>query len=38
MVYIVSGLLESPKMSLDESVLLAKLTDTMRAQVGVLEE
>ncbi|KAJ8735775.1 hypothetical protein PYW07_007395 [Mythimna separata] len=31
------GLLESPKMSLDETVLLSKLTDTMRAQVGVLE-
>ncbi|XP_047526005.1 trans-1,2-dihydrobenzene-1,2-diol dehydrogenase-like isoform X1 [Pieris napi] len=29
-------LLESPRMSLDESVLLAKLMDTMRAQVGVL--
>ncbi|CAH0766247.1 unnamed protein product [Diatraea saccharalis] len=32
------GLLESPKMSLDESILLAKLTETMRAQLGVLEE
>ncbi|XP_028159058.1 trans-1,2-dihydrobenzene-1,2-diol dehydrogenase-like isoform X1 [Ostrinia furnacalis] len=32
------GLLESPKMSLEESVLMAKLTDTMRAQLGVLED
>ncbi|XP_041975557.1 trans-1,2-dihydrobenzene-1,2-diol dehydrogenase-like [Aricia agestis] len=31
------GLLESPKMTLDESIVLAKLTDTMRAQVGVLD-
>ncbi|XP_034839217.1 trans-1,2-dihydrobenzene-1,2-diol dehydrogenase-like isoform X2 [Maniola hyperantus] len=31
------GLLESPKMSLDESVLLSKLSDTMRAQLGVLD-
>ncbi|XP_072942248.1 trans-1,2-dihydrobenzene-1,2-diol dehydrogenase-like isoform X2 [Epargyreus clarus] len=31
------GLLESPKMTLDESVLMAKLADTMRAQLGVLE-
>lgn len=33
----ITGLLESPKMSLDETVLLSKLTDTMRTQVGVLE-
>lgn len=32
-----SGLLESPKMTLDESVLLSKLTDTIRAQLGVLD-
>ncbi|CAH0727529.1 unnamed protein product, partial [Brenthis ino] len=32
-----NGLLESPKMSLDESVLLSKLTDTMRAQLGVMD-
>ncbi|XP_028034588.1 trans-1,2-dihydrobenzene-1,2-diol dehydrogenase-like isoform X2 [Bombyx mandarina] len=31
------GIVESPKMSLDESILLSKLTDTMRAQLGVLE-
>lgn len=31
------GLLESPKMTLDESVLLSKLTDTMRSQLGVLD-
>ncbi|XP_048489108.1 trans-1,2-dihydrobenzene-1,2-diol dehydrogenase isoform X2 [Plutella xylostella] len=31
------GLLQSPKMTLDETVLLAKLADTMRSQVGVLE-
>lgn len=34
---LLSGLLESPKMSLDESVLLSKLTDTMRAQLGVMD-
>lgn len=33
----ITGQLESPKMTLDETVLLSKLTDTMRAQVGVLE-
>ncbi|XP_049883007.1 trans-1,2-dihydrobenzene-1,2-diol dehydrogenase-like isoform X1 [Pectinophora gossypiella] len=32
-----AGVQESPKMNLDESVLLSKLTDTMRAQLGVLE-
>lgn len=32
-----SGILESPKMKLDESVLVSKLADTMRAQLGVLE-
>ncbi|XP_050348995.1 trans-1,2-dihydrobenzene-1,2-diol dehydrogenase-like isoform X1 [Nymphalis io] len=31
------GLLESPKMNLDESILLSKLSDTMRAQLGVLD-
>ncbi|XP_060804139.1 trans-1,2-dihydrobenzene-1,2-diol dehydrogenase isoform X2 [Amyelois transitella] len=31
------GLTESSKMTLDESVLISKLTDTMRAQLGVLE-
>lgn len=31
------GLCETSKMSLDESILLAKLTDTMRAQMGVLD-
>ncbi|CAG4977701.1 unnamed protein product [Parnassius apollo] len=31
------GLLESPKMTLDESILFSKLTDTMRAQLGVLD-
>ncbi|XP_038208271.1 trans-1,2-dihydrobenzene-1,2-diol dehydrogenase-like isoform X2 [Zerene cesonia] len=31
------GLLESPKMSLDESILLAKLMDTMRTQIGVID-
>ncbi|KAL4716951.1 hypothetical protein ACJJTC_012762 [Scirpophaga incertulas] len=35
---ITKGLLESPKMNLDESILLAKLTDTMRAQLGVIDE
>ncbi|KAJ0182342.1 hypothetical protein K1T71_001711 [Dendrolimus kikuchii] len=34
---ITKGLQESPKMNLDESILLSKLTDTMRAQMGVLE-
>ncbi|CAH0690554.1 unnamed protein product [Chilo suppressalis] len=32
------GSLESVKMSLDDSVLLSKLMDTMRAQLGVLDE
>ncbi|CAG9581682.1 unnamed protein product [Danaus chrysippus] len=32
-----NGLLESPKMSLDESILLSKLCDTMRTQLGVLD-
>ncbi|XP_026758702.1 trans-1,2-dihydrobenzene-1,2-diol dehydrogenase-like isoform X1 [Galleria mellonella] len=31
------GETESPKMSLDESILLSKLTDTMRTQLGILE-
>lgn len=33
----VTGVLESPKMALDETILLSKLTDTLRAQMGVLE-
>ncbi|XP_063395613.1 trans-1,2-dihydrobenzene-1,2-diol dehydrogenase-like [Cydia fagiglandana] len=31
------GLLESPKLPLDESILLSKLADTMRSQLGVLD-
>ncbi|VVC95182.1 unnamed protein product [Leptidea sinapis] len=33
-----AGLLESPKMTLDESILIAKLSDTIRAQLGVLDD
>lgn len=35
--FFVTGVLESPKMALDETILLSKLTDTLRAQMGVLE-
>ncbi|KAM3967633.1 trans-1,2-dihydrobenzene-1,2-diol dehydrogenase [Aphomia sociella] len=31
------GLTESPKMNLDESILLSKLSDTIRSQLGVIE-
>lgn len=31
------GVLESPKMTLDESILISKLVDTLRSQLGVAE-